>query len=147
MFAVKRTGGSTYAFFEPHMELDASDQLALQTDLRQAIEQGALELYYQPKVDARTREFTGVEALVRWQHAVRGAVGPTELIAVAERFGLIGQIGQWVFDEACRQMRAWRMPACASVWQSTCRRTSCVRTTWCSASAAPWPSTASTPRY
>jgi diguanylate cyclase (GGDEF)-like protein len=107
MFAVKRTGGSTYAFFEPHMELDASDQLALQTDLRQAIEQGALELYYQPKVDARTREFTGVEALVRWQHAARGAVGPTELIAVAERFGLIGQIGQWVFDEACRQMRVW----------------------------------------
>jgi len=44
---------------------------------------------------------------VRWQHAARGAVGPTELIAVAERFGLIGQIGQWVFDEACRQMRVW----------------------------------------
>jgi diguanylate cyclase (GGDEF)-like protein len=107
MFAVKRTGGSTYAFFEPRMELDTTDQLELQTDLRQAIERRELTLYYQPKIDARTRELTGVEALVRWQHAGRGAVGPTELIAVAERFGLIGTIGHWVIDEACRQIRAW----------------------------------------
>ncbi len=107
MFAVKRTGGSTYAFFEPRMELDASDQLALQNDLRQALEQGGLALFYQPKVDARSGEFTGVEALVRWQHASRGAVGPTELIAAAERFGLIGAVGDWVLNEACRQIRAW----------------------------------------
>ncbi len=107
MLAVKRTGGSTYAFFDPRMELDASDQLELQTDLRQAIERGELSLYYQPKVDVRSRECTGIEALVRWQHPRRGAVGPTELIAVAERFGLIGTIGQWVIDEACRQVRAW----------------------------------------
>jgi diguanylate cyclase len=107
MFAVKRTGGSTYAFFDPRMGLDGSDQLELQTDLRLAIERGELALYYQPKVDARSRECTGVEALVRWQHPTRGAVGPTELIAVAERFGLIGAIGQWVIDEACRQVRAW----------------------------------------
>jgi diguanylate cyclase len=107
MFAVKRTGGSTYAFFEPRMGLEASDQLELQTDLRSAVERGQLELFYQPKVDARTRTMTGVEALVRWQHPVRGAVGPSELIAVAERFGLIGGIGQWVIDEACRQIRRW----------------------------------------
>ncbi len=107
MFAVKRTGGSTYAFFDPRMGLDGSDQLELQTDLRQAIERRELSLYYQPKVDARSRECTGVEALVRWQHPTRGAVGATELIAVAERFGLIGAIGQWVIDEACRQVRAW----------------------------------------
>ena len=107
MFAVKRTGGSTYAFFEPRMEHDASDQLSLQNDLREAIAQGGLALFYQPKVDARTGEFTGAEALVRWSHPVRGAVGPTELIAVAERFGLIGAVGEWVLDAACRQMRAW----------------------------------------
>ena len=107
MFAVKRTGGSTYAFFEPRMEFDASGQLSLQNDLRQAIAGRELTLFYQPKVDARTGEFTGAEALVRWQHATRGAVGPAELIAVAERFGLIGAVGDWVLDEACRQMRAW----------------------------------------
>ncbi len=107
MFAVKRTGGSTYAFYEPRMELDTADQLELQTDLRLAIERGELALFYQPKIDALTRELTGVEALVRWQHPLRGAVGPTELIAVAERFGLIGTIGHWVIDEACRQIAAW----------------------------------------
>ncbi len=107
MFAVKRTGGSTYAFFEPRMGLEASDQLELQTELRGAVERGQLELFYQPKIDARTRAMTGVEALVRWQHPLRGAVGPSELIAVAERFGLIGGIGQWVIDEACRQIRQW----------------------------------------
>jgi diguanylate cyclase len=108
MFAVKRTGGATYAFFEPRMELDATDQLELQNDLRLAIERDELRLFYQPKVDARTRQMTGVEALVRWQHPARGAVGPAELIAVAERFGLIGAIGQWVLDEACRQVRRWQ---------------------------------------
>jgi diguanylate cyclase (GGDEF)-like protein len=107
MFAVKRTGGATYAFYEARMELDASDQLELQNDLRLAIERHELALFYQPKVDARTREMTGVEALVRWTHPGRGAVGPAELIAVAERFGLIGAIGQWVIDAACRQARAW----------------------------------------
>jgi diguanylate cyclase len=107
MFAVKRTGGATYAFFEPRMELDAGDQLGLQNDLRLAVERAELHLFYQPKVDARTREMTGVEALVRWQHPVRGAVGAAELIAVAERFGLIGAIGQWVIDESCRQIRRW----------------------------------------
>ena len=109
MFAVKRTGGSTYAFFEPRMELDATDQLALQNDLRLAIERGELTLHYQPKVDARTGEFTGAEALVRWQHAERGAVGAAELIAVAERFGLIGAVGEWVLDETCRQIRVWEV--------------------------------------
>jgi diguanylate cyclase (GGDEF)-like protein len=108
MFDVKRSGGSAFGFFAPRMELDASDQLALQTDLRQAIERHELTLSYQPKVDAHSGKFTGVEALVRWQHAVRGAVGPAALIAVAERFGLIGALGEWVFDEACRQMRAWQ---------------------------------------
>ena len=107
MFAVKRTGGSTYAFFEPRMELDATDQLAMQNDLRLAIEDGGLSLYYQPKIDALSGEFTGVEALVRWQHAERGAVSASELIAVAERFGLIGAVGEWVFNEACRQLRVW----------------------------------------
>jgi diguanylate cyclase (GGDEF)-like protein len=107
MYAVKRTGGSTYAFFEPRMLLDASDQLELQNDLRLAIERNELALFYQPKIDARTREMTGVEALVRWQHPARGAVGATELIAVAERFGLIGTIGHWVIDAACRQARLW----------------------------------------
>ncbi len=108
MYAAKRAGGSTYAFFEPRMELDAREQLALQNDLRHAIGRGELQLYYQPKIHARSGQITGVEALLRWQHGARGFVPPGLFIPIAERFGLIGAIGNWVIDEACRQMRDWR---------------------------------------
>jgi diguanylate cyclase len=106
-FAVKRTGGAAYTFFEPRMEVGDGDHLSLQNDLRKAIDNGELELFYQPKIDVRTRAMSGVEALVRWQHVGRGAVASHELIAVAERFGLIGTIGQWVLDQTCRQIRHW----------------------------------------
>ena len=108
MYAAKRAGGSTYAFFEPRMELDAREQLALQNDLRHAIERHELQLYYQPKIHAKSGQITGVEALLRWQHPVRGFVAPGLFIPIAERFGLIGSIGNWVIDEACRQMSDWR---------------------------------------
>ena len=108
MYAAKRAGGSTYAFFEPRMELDAREQLALQIDLRHAIERRELQLYYQPKIDGRSGQVTGVESLLRWQHAVRGFVPPGLFIPIAERFGLIGTIGNWVIDEACRQLREWQ---------------------------------------
>jgi len=108
MYAAKRAGGSTYAFFEPRMELDAREQLALQNDLRHAIERHELQLYYQPKIHGKSGQITGVEALLRWQHPVRGFVSPGLFIPIAERFGLIGAIGNWVIDEACRQMSDWR---------------------------------------
>ncbi len=108
MYAAKRAGGSTYAFFEPRMELDAREQLALQNDLRHAIERHELQLYYQPKIHAKSGQITGVEALLRWQHPVRGFVSPGLFIPIAERFGLIGSIGNWVIDEACRQMQDWK---------------------------------------
>ncbi len=107
MYAAKRAGGSTYAFFEPRMELDAREQLALQADLRLAIDRHELQLYYQPKIDGKSGQITGVESLLRWQHAVRGFVPPGLFIPIAERFGLIGTIGNWVIDEACRQLREW----------------------------------------
>jgi len=107
MYAAKRAGGSTYAFFEPRMELDAREQLALQNDLRHAIERHELQLYYQPKIHAKSGQITGVEALLRWHHATRGFVAPAVFIPIAERFGLIGTIGNWVIAEACRQMQDW----------------------------------------
>lgn len=107
MYAAKGIGGSTFAFFEPRMDLDVREQVELQRDLRLAMERGELQLYYQPKVDARTAEVTGAEALVRWHHPTRGTVTPQVFIPVAERFGLIGALGAWVIDEACRQVREW----------------------------------------
>jgi diguanylate cyclase (GGDEF)-like protein len=107
MYAAKRAGGGTYAVFEQHMDVGAFEQLSLQNDLRHAIELGELQLFYQPKVDGRLGQIRGVEALLRWNHAERGTVGPAVFIPIAERFGLIGSIGRWVIDEACRQMAEW----------------------------------------
>ena len=107
MQAAKRAGRGTYALFESHMHKDVADQLDLINDLRQAIELGQLELHYQPKIDGRRHVICGVEALLRWHHPQRGAVSPGHFIPIAERFGLINALGNWVIEEACRQMEAW----------------------------------------
>lgn len=106
--AAKASGGDTYCFFEAHMLRDNREQMDLLRDLRRAIEQNQLELYYQPKVHVPSGQITGAEALLRWNHPVRGLVNPAEFIAIAERFGLIAAVGQWVINEACRQIREWR---------------------------------------
>ena len=107
MYAAKRAGGNTCAVFESRMDAGATDQLSLQNDLRRAIELQQLALHYQPKVDGRTGQIRGVEALLRWNHPTRGPVSPAVFIPLAERFGLIGLIGNWVIDESCRQIEAW----------------------------------------
>jgi EAL domain-containing protein (putative c-di-GMP-specific phosphodiesterase class I)/GGDEF domain-containing protein len=115
MQAVKRAGGASHCFFEPGMLEGCAGQIDLQRDLRQAIAENQLMLYYQPKLYARTGQVSGAEALLRWKHPVRGMVSPGEFIPVAERFGLIGALGNWVIEEACLQIRTWldqglRMP-------------------------------------
>ncbi|MCT9810998.1 EAL domain-containing protein [Acidovorax sp. Be4] len=107
MYAAKRAGGGNYVLFEPHMGTDAAEQLALQNDLRQALDRGELSLHYQPKIDGADGQICGVEALLRWQHPQHGMVSPTVFIGLAERFGLIGRLGNWVINEACRQMAEW----------------------------------------
>jgi len=107
MHQAKRAGGNTSMLFQPHMNAGAAQQLALQSDLRQARARGELSLHYQPKFDGRRSRLRGVEALLRWHHPTRGTIPPGVFIPIAERFGLIGDLGDWVIDEACRQMRAW----------------------------------------
>ena len=107
MYAAKRAGGNGYAMFEAHMNSDATEQLELQNDLRQALKRGELALHYQPKIDGRRGRINGVEALLRWKHPARGMVPPMVFIALAERFGLINLLGNWVIDEACRQIADW----------------------------------------
>src|SRR5262249_42401639 len=77
-------------------------------DLRRALEEKQLELLYQPKIDARSGQVTAAEALLRWHHPTRGMISPTVFIPIAERCGLIGSIGNWVIEDACRQARVWR---------------------------------------
>ena len=107
MYAAKRAGGSTYCFFEARMDAGSRDQVELQRDLRRALDHGELELYYQPKIHAMSGQITGAEALMRWRHPTRGMVPPGVFIPIAERFGLIGVLGNWVIDESARQMRLW----------------------------------------
>ena len=108
MRAAKATGGATYCFFEARMMSGAREQVELLRDLRRALAQRELELYYQPKIHAPSGEITGVEALMRWHHPQRGMISPGVFIPIAERFGLIHSLGNWLIDEACRQARAWR---------------------------------------
>ncbi|MBC8056697.1 MAG: EAL domain-containing protein [Rhizobiales bacterium] len=107
MYAAKRAGGNTYVVFESRMDGGATEQYNLQQDLRHALERGQMQLHYQPKVDGLRGQISGVEALLRWTHPVQGMVPPGEFIPIAERFGLIGALGAWVIEEACRQMQAW----------------------------------------
>jgi len=109
MSVAKEAGGGLHVFFAAHMAVNSEAQIDLQRDLRLALEQGGqgLSLDYQPKVDTRSGRLTGVEALLRWRHPQQGPLSPLTFIPVAERFGLIGTLGQWVIDEVCRQQRAW----------------------------------------
>ena len=108
MRSAKVGGGASYAFFEQRMMTGARDQLDLLRDLRRALADGQLHLVYQPKIHAPSGEITGAEALMRWEHPRRGMIGPDQFIPIAERFGLIGAIGNWLIEEACRQAGEWR---------------------------------------
>ena len=108
MNAAKRNGGATYCTFDPRMVAGVRDQVDLLRDLRRAIQHHELELYYQPKIHAPSGQVTGVEALMRWHHPQRGMVGPNIFIPLAERFGLIHALGNWLIEDVCRQIRQWR---------------------------------------
>jgi diguanylate cyclase len=108
MQSVKTGGGNGFADFEPAMAVDHRARALLHNDLQTALERRQFELVYQPKVDAKTLQVTGAEALLRWNHPQRGMVSPALFIPVAERHGLISAIGNWVIDEACRQAAIWR---------------------------------------
>ena len=109
MRSAKGMGGASYCFFEARMSgPSAVKQVDLLRDLRLALAQGELQLFYQPKIDAPSGEITAAEALLRWHHPTRGIISPGVFIPIAERFGLIGAIGEWVISEACHQARIWR---------------------------------------
>ncbi|MDQ3328275.1 MAG: EAL domain-containing protein, partial [Chloroflexota bacterium] len=107
MYRAKERGRACCEVFDPSMNVRAQQRLSMENDLRHAIERGELLLDYQPTVNLRTGMVCGAEALVRWQHPVRGLVNPGDFIRLAEETGLIFPIGRWIIEEACRQLRAW----------------------------------------
>ena len=107
MYHAKSSGKNGYSFFESSMNTNARKRLQLLQELRLAVAERQLRLFYQPKFDARSGKPVGAEALLRWEHPRMGLLAPAAFIDLAETTGLIIDIGHWVLDEACRQMREW----------------------------------------
>jgi diguanylate cyclase (GGDEF)-like protein/PAS domain S-box-containing protein len=108
MYAAKADGKSSIRTFEPSMHQRVLERLELTGELRDALEAGEFELDYQPIVELQSGRVVGVEALVRWQHPVRGRVAPDQFIGLAEETGLIVPLGLWVLETACAQARRWQ---------------------------------------
>ncbi|MEO8184199.1 MAG: EAL domain-containing protein [Deltaproteobacteria bacterium] len=107
MYQAKENGRQGYQYFRPAMNARAVERQSIEAGLRRAMERREFTLHYQPKINFRTGEITGAEALLRWTHASRGSVPPAQFIPVAEDCGLMVPIGNWVLRTACEQARAW----------------------------------------
>lgn len=107
MYRAKEQGGNGYALHSPALRAESERRFTLSVELRQALARQELVLYYQPQADLQTNLVTGVEALLRWQHPRRGLLVPADFIDYAEDSGLIVPIGEWVLQEASRQIAAW----------------------------------------
>ena len=107
LYAAKDGGRGRYHFYADDLHSQAQERRQLEQDLRDAITQGGLELYYQPVVDTATERISGFEALMRWNHPKLGPMSPTKFIAIAEDCGLIGSMGEWALRTACHDLAKW----------------------------------------
>ena len=107
MYQAKSAGRGQYCFFNIEMNAILEHRLAMERDLHGAISANQFLLYYQPQIDLASRKIVGVEALIRWQHPLRGLVSPVDFIPIAEEAGLINTIGEWVLKQACEDINAW----------------------------------------
>ncbi len=107
LYGAKDEGRNCYRFHSQDLDLQVHERVRVADELRVAIEQGELELYYQPQVELSTGRIVGLEALVRWNHKTRGLLTPGYFIPIAERTGVVLPLGHWVLEDACRQLKLW----------------------------------------
>jgi diguanylate cyclase (GGDEF)-like protein/PAS domain S-box-containing protein len=107
MYRAKESGRARCVMFDAEMRAGAMRRIEVERELRHALDRDELALHYQPVLNLRTGEITGLEALVRWQHPERGLLDPAEFVSIAEDSGLIEPIGRWVQERACRQVLEW----------------------------------------
>lgn|GEM_PF-165794 len=118
MHRAKELGGDNFQFYTAELNTTIHERLSLQEGLRNAIDRDEFPLLYQPQLDLRSGEITGVEALIRWQHPELGLVSPAQFIPLAEETGLIVPIGEWVLRTACKQNKAWQDAGMAPITMS-----------------------------
>jgi diguanylate cyclase (GGDEF)-like protein/PAS domain S-box-containing protein len=107
MYQAKENGRQSFQFFKPAMNARAVERQSIEENLRRALERREFTLHYQPKINLKTAEITGAEALIRWTHPSRGPISPAQFIPIAEDCGLIMPIGRWVLRHAAQQAQAW----------------------------------------
>jgi diguanylate cyclase (GGDEF)-like protein len=108
LYEAKDSGRNKYAFHSEALDLAVRERVTMVEELRNALDRSEFEVYYQPQVEMPSRQIIGLEALLRWNHPSRGLLAPGRFIAIAEKTGMIGPIGQWVLAEVRRQLRIWR---------------------------------------
>ena len=107
LYRSKADGRGVFRFFESQMDADQREKRMLELELREALEQGQFELFYQPLISTSTGLATGMEALIRWNHPIRGRISPEEFMPIAEQTSLIQEIGNWTIKEACATAMEW----------------------------------------
>jgi diguanylate cyclase (GGDEF)-like protein len=115
LYQAKDAGRGVARYFSSELQTEQDDRIRLEADLRQAIAAKQFHLLFQPLISAKTQKLTGFEALIRWNHPQRGLVPPPVFIPVAEETGLMGVIGEWVIEEACRAVASWPEPITVAI--------------------------------
>ncbi|MGQ8871395.1 EAL domain-containing protein [Paenibacillus sp. TSA_86.1] len=107
MYEVKKNGKNGYQFYTAQLDSELYERIELEGYLRKALKRNEMVLYYQPQIRTLDSRMIGVEALIRWQHPIKGLLAPNVFIPLAEETGMIYEIGNWTLREACRQMKLW----------------------------------------